>query len=62
MTATPPTIEELAALYHDMILAPDAHTPRNRELRRELEDELKRRTVELKEKEHGDGDEIRQSI
>ena len=46
-----PTLSDLAALYHDMILAPDAHTPRNKELRDELITELKRRTAELKEKE-----------
>jgi hypothetical protein len=44
MTSTPPTISELAALYHDMILVPDAHTPRNKELRDELIEELKQRT------------------
>ena len=49
-----PTLSDLAALYHDMILAPD--TPRNVELRNEMIDELKRRTAELKEKERGDGE------
>ena len=52
MTAIPPTIKDLAALYHDLIVAPD--TPRNVELRNEMIDELKRRTAELKEKEQNE--------
>ena len=49
MTSPPPTLSDLAALYHDMIVAPD--TPENSKERAKMIDELKRRTAELKEKE-----------
>jgi len=52
-----PTLSDLAALYHGLIIAPD--TPENSKERAKMIDELKRRTAELKEKERGDGDKVK---
>ena len=55
-----PTIEELHKIYHELIVAES--TNENMAKIHALEVQMKRLTAELKEKEQGDGDEIRQSI